>query len=480
MPTPLHTELADVNGETRVREHPWLGRTDAEKSGNVLPSNYAFPAEPILFAERYGFVGDGTSLNDTAMQKAIDVCAELGGGVLWLKKGTYLFSSSFEPPESMVIRGAGRLTTTLKANGNFTLVHLSSASSSRNQIRDLTLEGTSKAGTGIQIGDTNHTGQHRFANIRVTGFNVGVRFAAALWTSFMDCLIDYNEIGVDYDAGSGSMYSNDIAFYSTTIQFNDRNGIAASDTPVRCIGLKYIGGSIEQNGSEDPASYPQIVLGAIAHWYFNTYVEYIGGGTKPDGFSLSGASNGEIACCYFLGTATAIKSSAAGSNSIFIHHCDFNSTSTRCIDMSVCPQILALHNEYDLTNNVIDHATSVDITGRVAQSATGSYTGALQGCSTTPTGDVEWTRTGDVITLQVPFLSATSNSTSASITGMPAAIQPSAQRACVAVTTDNGVTSWGRILVETSGTLTLHFQGSATFTASGTKAANACTIMYRM
>jgi hypothetical protein len=454
-------------------------RTQAEISAGVIPTSNAYTSEPILDGRRYGFVGDGVTLNDTAMARVIAVITALGGGTLMLPKGTYLFSAGFSLPESMVIVGVGRLTTVLKANGNFTLCTLGSASA-RVQLRTLTLQGTSKTGTGVQIGDTNHSGQHHLSDVRITGFNVAVRFSAALWTSFYDCLIDGNKIGADYNAGSGSMYSNQITFVNCVIRGNDRSGIAATSTPVRNVGLQFIGGSIENNGSEDTALYPQVVLGALASFYFNCYgIEY-SGTPKAIGFDLTSSGNGEIANINFLGSSTAITAGSGTAANIFIHNCDFNSTATRCINLPSCAQITALNNEYDLTNNVIDSATSTDITSKIAQSTTGSYTGALTGCTTTPTGSVEWTRTGDIVTLQVPFLSATSNSTAATVTGMPAAIRPSAQRGCMATTTDNGVTSWGRIFVETDGTLTLHFQGTATFTNSGSKAVNICTITYRL
>lgn len=445
-------------------------RTAGEIAAGITAINYNFGAEPILYGERYGFVGDGVTLNNTAMTAAINLVTQLGGGRLLLKKGTYLFSAGFSPPESMIIQGVGRLTTTLKANGNFTLVQIASTSG-RVQLRDLTLQGTSKTGTGVQVGDTAHSGQHCLQNIRITGFFTGLRLAAALWTSVYDCLIDFNEIGVDYNAGSGTMYSNDIAFYSTTIQFNDRNGIAATSTPVRCIGLKFIGGSIEQNGSEAPATYPQVVLGSIAHCYFNTYIEYIAGGTKPDGFSISGTSHLEIAETYFLGTATAVKSSASGSSNVFIHHCDFNSTSTRCLDFPSCLQVLALHNEYDLTNNVINAASSKDATGQIVDQVVSSFTGTLNGGITTnPTAQIDYWVHNGVVTLYIPSLQATSNATTQpNITGMPAAIRPAALRSDVGVAVDNGNNVISRFIINTSGQIDIFNGVSTVFTNAGNK-----------
>jgi hypothetical protein len=56
---------------------------------------------------------------------------------------------------------------------------------------------------------------------------------------------------------------------------------------------------------------------------------------------------------------------------------------------------------------------------------TGTYTGTLVGCTTSPTATVVWARVGNLVIIYVPALSATSNSTGLSITGsLPAALQP--------------------------------------------------------
>lgn len=56
-----------------------------------------------------------------------------------------------------------------------------------------------------------------------------------------------------------------------------------------------------------------------------------------------------------------------------------------------------------------------------------SFTGALQGCATSPTGSVSYVRTGKVVFLKIPELTAVSDSTGMAITGMPASLFPSAE-----------------------------------------------------
>jgi hypothetical protein len=61
--------------------------------------------------------------------------------------------------------------------------------------------------------------------------------------------------------------------------------------------------------------------------------------------------------------------------------------------------------------------------------AEGSFTGTLTGCTTSPTGTFTYTRAGNVVTLQLAAaLKAASNTTACTITGLPAAIAPTANR----------------------------------------------------
>lgn len=111
---------------------------------------------------------------------------------------------------------------------------------------------------------------------------------------------------------------------------------------------------------------------------------------------------------------------------------------------------------------------------------TGSFTGTLTGCTSSPTGTVEYSISGDVVTLEIPAISATSNTTAATVTGMPTIIRPAAAQTMVAITTDNGTTTFGKLIIGTDGVITLHVGVSATFTNSGTKGIAACTVTYRL
>lgn len=54
----------------------------------------------------------------------------------------------------------------------------------------------------------------------------------------------------------------------------------------------------------------------------------------------------------------------------------------------------------------------------------GSFTMTLRGCSSDPNGTAKYIRIGKLVTLTVPYLTCTSDSSGAAMTGLPSAIQP--------------------------------------------------------
>ena len=117
-----------------------------------------------------------------------------------------------------------------------------------------------------------------------------------------------------------------------------------------------------------------------------------------------------------------------------------------------------------------------------ASYVSGSFTGTLTGCTTAPTATFNWNRTGNIVVLDLSIgLSATSNSTSCTITGLPTAIQPTRSQAVAIVSVINN--SVGALLGYISfapafGTMTLALAATSgsnlqfapgNFTAAGIK-----------
>ncbi len=131
----------------------------------------------------------------------------------------------------------------------------------------------------------------------------------------------------------------------------------------------------------------------------------------------------------------------------------------------------------DLTNQSITNKKFYDCDGMGT-----SYTGTLVGCTTSPTASVNYSINGDVLTLEVPALTGTSNTNACTITGAPVQIRPTANKLIIGRYTDNGSDAIGLIRLETDGTLRLfNAAGSSTFfTTSGTKGTPAFVAHFRM
>ena len=116
-----------------------------------------------------------------------------------------------------------------------------------------------------------------------------------------------------------------------------------------------------------------------------------------------------------------------------------------------------------------------------AAASTGSYTGTLTGCTTSPTGSVVYTKSGSVVVLAIPQINATSNSTAATITGAPALLQPARIQVVPLRLQDNSVVIVGYVRVDLSGVLTLFPNVSlGNFTAAGTKGTEVSTVTYAL
>lgn len=122
----------------------------------------------------------------------------------------------------------------------------------------------------------------------------------------------------------------------------------------------------------------------------------------------------------------------------------------------------------------------VGITSARSGILSGTFTATLTGCTTAPTATVNYTIRDSIAVLNLPSLTATSNSTSCTLTGLPAILQPLTQTSNVPVAiSDSGTYSLNAAMsiAPGSGTMTLSKAGSTTgFTASGAKGIFASTI----
>lgn len=135
----------------------------------------------------------------------------------------------------------------------------------------------------------------------------------------------------------------------------------------------------------------------------------------------------------------------------------------------------------DRTGTTVDSINLVAATnqsngGTIATQSSGSFTGTLTGCTTSPTQTFYWTISGQIATLSLRAnINGTSNATSMNITGIPAAIQPAHGKAIYCTYIRNNSVQFldGYAYVDLSSALLFFLEDGASFTGSGTKGLDA-------
>lgn len=119
--------------------------------------------------------------------------------------------------------------------------------------------------------------------------------------------------------------------------------------------------------------------------------------------------------------------------------------------------------------------------GTVAVEAytTGTFTMTGVGFSgTAPSGTARYITIGKQCTLYVPVLTGTSNATTFTVTGLPAALFPLADTRWLVSGADNGTNGVFWLIMAPAGTISLFTPAGGGFTASGGKALNVTTVTY--
>jgi len=275
----------------------------------------AAPAAALVDGAQFGLAGDGVTPNDAHFAVAFGALAAQSGGVLRLAPGTYQFAKPLTVPAGTVIEGAGMGVTVLRCTAEITGVTFASGHS-RCGLRALSLEGTGKKGTGLQIGDRDFTGNHHVRDVLIRSWAVGCRLAGALWTTFDNVTIDENARGLDFNAGWSSGYSTTVAFRQCVFSANDYGGVTASNTPIMSSSISWLGCTIERNCRADPTRYPQMAFASgdygISGFLIDGCYFEAGGKPAPDAIHANGLRCGRISNCNFYDSAYAIRDAAGG------------------------------------------------------------------------------------------------------------------------------------------------------------------------
>jgi hypothetical protein len=405
----------------------------------VTPASYAYPAVPITDARRYGYAADGTTNNSTALTNAMAVFSHQAGGTLRLPPGQGNFATGVALPANTVIQGAGGSnTSTLKYTGSGTAIQLVGGSSANCVLRDILLVGTSLTGVGIQVGDTAESGQHRFEDLNIQGFATGVRMAAALWTTWINCVITANSVGLDWNAGSAGVFSNSNNFYSCTFGSNNLQGIKASNVPVFNAQMGFFGCTFQDNCVGNTAL-PQVSFQAGGNGVHGLLIDgfytesLVIGGTNIHTFDMAGCAAWEIRCGEIIGGNDCFRDSIGGASSEgFITKVLASGQSGKFVNFTNATDIVEFQNLYSGAITLTGSGCRSLPTGAGVASwpqITTPFTPVLAGTGGgPPTYTVQagcYSKVGNVISFAIQINTSALGALSGgiSITGMPIAAQ---------------------------------------------------------
>lgn len=127
-------------------------------------------------------------------------------------------------------------------------------------------------------------------------------------------------------------------------------------------------------------------------------------------------------------------------------------------------------------------AINVGSAGSVALATRGTYTGTGTGFTAPPTATFKYTLIDNGVILDLGNVSGTSNATTFTVTGAPAAIRPAASKTFPVFVQDNGGSSVsGQGTMDSSGVITLFLTpAGGGFTNSGTKTLNNSSVSYTL
>lgn len=114
--------------------------------------------------------------------------------------------------------------------------------------------------------------------------------------------------------------------------------------------------------------------------------------------------------------------------------------------------------------------------------ANSSFVATAIGMTTAQTGTVTYSANGNSVVLDFPAITGTSNATTFTLTGVPAAIRPATAKIVHITITDNGgAATGGRARIETDGTITIFSTPAlGAFTAASTKSITAGSAAYTL
>lgn len=452
----------------------------------------------------FGATGDGTTDDTAAIQAAIDACIANRIETLYFPATDatkyYKVTDTLTVSGRLSLVGDGEYSTTIYAVGFSVGQHIVDFNNDAGDnvyfggIRDMTLRGADQNPIGYQVKNLSYavfenvflynlrrgytiTGTNCFSNT----FRNVVGGSIAQYTAHFDAYTGGGQHTFDtctFIGTDGFVVSSDSVVDAITLLNPNFEQCTTTDLTVlgTVVGINSFGGRSEGlDGNTSwlitPATGKTVTAFNIEgmQWSSDNGAAdpvKLGGAGTVKGFTVTGCSgtnigssqivnlngqgeSGQISGNYFASAAKAIDTPRAG---IIVFG---NSNSSGALA------------EYWGT-----------ATWGVTQS---SFTATATGMTTSPTGTVYYSVVGKTVTLDLPYITGTSNSVSFTLTGAPVAIIPATQKDMIGRVVDNGVGITGMIRIRTNGVIQFYASVSgADFTTSGTKSITENSISYTL
>jgi hypothetical protein len=449
-------------------------RTSAEIAAGVTPSNYVIPShdsDGAIYPERY------SSNDDTALTNAFAVATQLGGGWVRLRARTYTITISIALPLRIKLSGAGPRATIFQINN--AIVGLTRTASSHGldgviEIEGIGFKGTSSAVGAISMTKTDFVTIH---DCRFYDFTASSAYGISLTEVFRWWIYGCNFDNIERRGVLMAASS----FGCNAGTFGPRNEVIGNNQ-ANFRGVEVVGQNIEIFGNDFEGStnglvgiYCNGVDGAHIH---DNYIElWTAQAIKLDAVAANTRiliEQNVLNCA----AAEVINCDSAGTSNVRVRQNRFPDMAggTFCVRVGAGVDIVEWDNDPGTSLMTDTYAVSK----LSVPQQTSTFTLTLTGCTTSPTGTARVVVIGRMILIYIPEISATSNTTACTATGIPAVYRPARNQVVGANYRDNGNYANGLAQVDTSGVITLFnsARSSTFFTASGTKGVALQTLIY--
>lgn len=463
--------------------------TSAEVAAGVTPVNYAYAPGNGL---RYGMVGDDSTNNDAALISLRAVAAQ--DVHCFIPAGIYLYTTSpnWNIPDLHLTGERGTILHHVPPLVGAVAFNIDSGSGAFTYgvvIDQLIISGSALSTDGLYAAGLAGGSIVRNVEVRSVANNA-FNIKGCVSSFFNNCQVNRSIAGVAFspvpdfgfyldENGAGNFTAN-CSFMNCVAENFDGGTSGVGANLANASGNTWTGGSFETLATGLQISTTSRHNTFESVWFEGNKTNDVvdqGQETKLDNCYLSSASSGNNLECEgdnltMVGGYTRVANLQAGSkSSAFLATAFDNSLGNGIIGTGTfrCLGCTLVNGTLGVTGTILDKL-----------GINGTFTGTLTGCTTSPTGSIAYTVNGDLVTLVIPQINATSNTTAATVTGMPAAIRPTTTQQFVGIVQDNGTIKIAILALGSGGTLVLANGTSATFTNSGAKGIDPCTVSYRL